>query len=435
MTFSDVGEIMFYSKPLCLSDYHNFREVVNPLLKNRILHEARYKNFYVVVYLDCQNPGLKILCFSQKLRAHGFQIALFFPLMKISTFYDKEYLEALNSGLLKGLDGKKVQKMQVKLNLCKSETQNVAVHNEKTNCIENIGYKAHKEKLERLHTSLLDCFNSRHKKKSKCFEISQTRLFFRCATSHFKNSKVDIFDITEIYSKFSNNMLTDIDGCVRVFDDVTESRQIIYKNDLLIKTPRIFIIESKSRVDKIKIDQKLEQIFLFKKSLTDSNVSMKGNSRKFMQLMKRYDLKKNFDGYDFHIIFSFQYIDADCLEYLESINSGTIETDYYELVFKIFRQNNNYRYLCRSYKELQNSPNFKNFKSRYDSLQEQQRSDGLRNGEKVCGQTKYPSLLRLGVVDRYLCEYSRLHPYFNEFRGKIGYMDSANVFLDGKKIS
>jgi hypothetical protein len=180
----------------------------------------------------------------------------------------------------------------------------------------------------------------------------------------------------------------------------------------------------------------LEQIFLFKKSLTDSTVSTRGNSRKFMQLMKKYDLKKNFDGYDFHIIFSFQYIDADCLEYLQSINSGDIGKEYYDLVFKIFRQNNNYRYLCRSHTELQESIDFKVFKSRYDSLQKHRHLDscGLSLLNKKDGHLK-SCPIRLGVVDRYLCDYSRLQPYFKEFRGKIGYIDSSNVFIDGRKIS
>jgi hypothetical protein len=259
------------------------------------------------------------------------------------------------------------------------------------------------EKKKLINENIITAFATMNKKKSILFEQFQNNLFLDTCQANFGCShKFELFDIKDIFSRKSNDILTDVDGCILEYSNISNY-------------PTIYIIETKSRFDKIKIDTKILQIYEFVKSLQDVFYNEKSKfttSRKFNQMIKKYNLKDKFIGLNFKIIFSYQYIDKYCIEYLDLINNNLIEDSYEDITFKMFQLNNNYLYLVKKDIKFSKCNNFRELKELL----------------YLCPE------FNTSAIERFLNEYENLKQAFTYFSDKIGYMNSKKIYVNRKLL-
>jgi hypothetical protein len=250
--------------------------------------------------------------------------------------------------------------------------------------------------------SIITEYNNLSRRKSTLFEELQNSFFLD--TMRKDNTQlVERFDLREVYQTCSNNILTDLDGC-------------FLSRDKESGKPVIYILESKTRFDKIKIDQKIIQICKFQRSLHEYMTvgALASCSKKFMQMIKKYNLLDNFRGLDFRLVFSYQFIDKHCIEYLECINNGTIETCYDDLTLKMFSFNNNYIFLTKKYPHLLSAKNLSEFRL-------------LVSSENL-------AFFSVSAIEKFLVEYQYLAEYMECMKSKIGFMNTNYISINGTNL-
>lgn len=257
--------------------------------------------------------------------------------------------------------------------------------------------------------SIITEYNNLKRRKSLMFEELQNAFFLDTMRGVFKKGNIMRFNLREVYGNFSNNVLTDLDGCFLWRETDTS-------------LPVIYIIESKSRFDKIKIDQKIMQICKLQRSLEEYMKvgSLANCSKKFYQMVKRYGLSEHFRGLDFRLVFSYKFIDRHCIDYLNAINNGSIEEMYMELTLKMFSFNNNYLFLTRKYPHLKIAKNLNEFKHMYNELQ--------TGNENL-------SSFSLNAIDKFLVDYEYLAEYMDYMKSRIGIMSTTSLVIGGTKLT
>lgn len=264
--------------------------------------------------------------------------------------------------------------------------------------------------------TILQEFNNLNRRKSIMFEERQNSFFLDTMRKNL-STNIERFHLREVYTNRSNNILTDLDGCFLV----QKKKDGFITDESCSLGPTIYVIESKSRFDKIKIDQKIIQICKFQQSLLEYMMvgSLSNNSKKFQQMIKRYKLVENFRSLDFKLVFSYQFIDKFCIEYLESINNGTICESYEELTLKMFKYNNNYTFLTRKFPHLKQAKNLQEFREMYKEIVE---------CEENC---KYFSL---NAIDKFIIDYEYLAEYMEYMQSRICIMSRTEIIINGNKI-
>ncbi len=276
--------------------------------------------------------------------------------------------------------------------------------------------------LNERKNSILQEFNNLNRRKSLMFEERQNSFFLEAMKKNL-STNIERFHLREIYTNRSNNILTDLDGCFLV--QKTEKTQPFNESfkaaDCSNVGPTIYVIESKSRFDKIKIDQKIIQICKFQHSLLEYMKvgSLSNNSKKFQQMIKRYKLVDNFRGLDFKLVFSYQFIDKFCIEYLEAINNGTISQSYEDLTFKMFKYNNNYILLTRRFPDLKQANNLHEFRKMYLDIVD---------SEENC------QYFSLNAIDKFIIDYEYLAEYMEYMQSRICIMSRTEISINGNKL-
>jgi len=150
----------------------------------------------------------------------------------------------------------------------------------------------------------------------------------------FSNSSINILNFGNFYEPYTNEPLTDIDGCV-ILRSLMPTAKITKNNkNIILDNSRVFFIEAKHAITKARLDKKLKQFVrimsLIHAVQNDTYIPADNKLYMFDNMITIHDIKK-FPA-SFAFIFSTKKMSPDAMKIAIAINNNTLTKKLYDKI-------------------------------------------------------------------------------------------------------
>lgn len=209
----------------------------------------------------------------------------------------------------------------------------------------------------------------------------------------------------------TGNTITEFDGCI-ILDSMNTSKMLInigHTNSLylnpMVAIREFIIIESKTSVNKLRVDNKIKQILQIQDILRQlPNIDLKTTSANFRDMVQDYKLRSL--PTSVNLIFASDDITSEVRQYIMDINNGITKSKYESQMSALLLSDQTMEYILKDKSIKQGMRN---------------RITNIKTIQNIVDLINEPQLQRYkNIFEQYTVPFEELEPLFLEVRGKLG---------------